>query len=38
MSRLNPNGRIARRFDALKQEGRAGLVTFVTACDPDPQT
>jgi tryptophan synthase alpha chain len=38
MSRLNPNGRIARRFDALKQEGRAGLVTFVTACDPDPKT
>ncbi len=27
--------RIARRFDALAAEGRAGLVTFVTAGDPD---
>lgn len=30
--------RIARRFAALKAEGRAGLVTFVTAGDPDPVT
>jgi tryptophan synthase alpha chain len=28
-------GRIARRFQALKAEGRAGLVAFVTAGDPD---
>ncbi len=27
--------RIDRRFAALKKEGRAGLVTFVTAGDPD---
>jgi tryptophan synthase alpha chain len=31
-------GRIARRFAALKKEGRAGLVTFVTAGDPDAAT
>lgn len=30
--------RIGRRFAALKQEGRAGLVTFLTAGDPDPDT
>jgi tryptophan synthase alpha chain len=30
--------RIDRRFAALKREGRAGLVTFVTAGDPDPAT
>ena len=29
-------GRIARRFAALKAEGRAGLVSFITAGDPDP--
>jgi tryptophan synthase alpha chain len=28
--------RIDRRFAALRQEGRPGLVTFVTAGDPDP--
>jgi len=28
-------GRIARRFEALAREGRGGLVTFVTAGDPD---
>jgi tryptophan synthase alpha chain len=33
-----PGERIARRFAALKSEGRAGLVTFVTAGDPDPKT
>jgi tryptophan synthase alpha chain len=27
--------RISRRFDALKTEGRAGLITFVMAGDPD---
>ncbi len=30
--------RIDRRFAALKAEGRAGLVAFVTAGDPDPAT
>lgn len=29
------SGRIAERFAALGAEGRAGLVTFVTAGDPD---
>ncbi|MBT5048749.1 MAG: tryptophan synthase subunit alpha [Rhodospirillaceae bacterium] len=28
--------RIKRRFEALAEENRAGLVTFVTAGDPDP--
>ncbi len=28
-------GRIQRRFKALKSEGRGGLVTFLTAGDPD---
>ena len=32
------SGRIAARFAALKQAGRAGLVTFVTAGDPDYDT
>ncbi len=31
-------GRIANRFAALKQTGRGGLVTFVTAGDPDADT
>jgi tryptophan synthase alpha chain len=30
--------RIDRRFAALKREGRAALVTFVTAGDPDAET
>lgn len=30
--------RLARRFDALKDEGRAGLVTFLMAGDPDAET
>ncbi len=30
--------RIAARFAALKAEGRGGLVTFLTAGDPDPST
>lgn len=32
------SGRIAARFAALKAEGRAGLVTFVMAGDPDHDT
>jgi tryptophan synthase alpha chain len=30
--------RIARRFEALAKAGRAGLVTFITAGDPDAET
>ncbi|MBV9636588.1 MAG: tryptophan synthase subunit alpha, partial [Methylobacteriaceae bacterium] len=30
--------RIDRRFAELAARGRAGLVTFVTAGDPDPKT
>jgi tryptophan synthase alpha chain len=30
--------RIERRFAALRHEGRAGLVTYLTAGDPDPGT
>jgi tryptophan synthase alpha chain len=30
--------RIDRRFEALRREGRAAFVTFVTAGDPDPET
>jgi len=30
--------RIEKRFGALKREGRAGLVTFITAGDPDYDT
>jgi tryptophan synthase alpha chain len=30
--------RIERRFGALQDEGRAGLVTYLTAGDPDPDT
>ena len=30
--------RLATRFEALASEGRAGLVTFITAADPDPTT
>lgn len=30
--------RIDRRFAALRTEGRAGLVTFISAGDPDPET
>ena len=28
--------RIERRFAALREEGRAGLITYLTAGDPDP--
>jgi tryptophan synthase alpha chain len=30
--------RLSTRFAKLKAEGRAGLITFVTACDPDFDT
>ena len=30
--------RVERRFAALKAEGRGGLVIFITAGDPDPET
>jgi tryptophan synthase alpha chain len=30
--------RIEARFAALRQQGRAGLVTYLTAGDPDPDT
>jgi tryptophan synthase alpha chain len=36
--RAPDSGRIARRFGALKAAKRGGLVTFVTAGDPDPET
>ena len=38
MSAPLPSGRIGRRFTALAAEGRAALVTFVTAGDPDAAT
>ncbi len=34
----NPETRIAKRFEKLRAEGRAGLVTFTTAGDPDLET
>jgi len=37
MSELTES-RIARRFAALKAEGRAGLIPFITAGDPDAAT
>jgi len=33
-----PETRIAKRFQELKDQGRGGLVTFLTAGDPDPET
>ena len=36
--RAPDSGRIARRFAALKAAKRGGLVTFVTAGDPDPDS
>ncbi len=38
MSARPASGRIGRRFAALGAEGRAALVTFVTAGDPDAGT
>ncbi len=35
---MSTRTRIDARFAALKKEGRAGLVTFITAGDPDPET
>jgi tryptophan synthase alpha chain len=32
------NGRIERRFAELKEANRAGLVTYLCAGDPDPET
>jgi tryptophan synthase alpha chain len=34
----NAGSRIERRFAALQDEGRAGLITYMTAGDPDPDT
>ncbi|SEG05910.1 tryptophan synthase subunit alpha [Marinobacterium lutimaris] len=34
----NNQGRISRRFAELKQQNRAGLVTFISAGDPDYDT
>ena len=36
--RKSDSGRLSRRFAALKAEGRGGLVTFMTAGDPDLDT
>ena len=33
---MSSGDRIASTFERLRKEGRAGLVTFVTAGDPDP--
>lgn len=38
MSATADSGRIQRRFTALRAEGRGGLVTFITAGDPDYET
>ena len=35
---MSAASRIATRFAALKRDGRRGLVAFVTAGDPDPET
>jgi tryptophan synthase alpha chain len=35
---MDPSTRIDKRFAQLKREGRAALVTFVTAGDPDLET
>jgi tryptophan synthase alpha chain len=32
------SGRIERRFALLREENRAGLITYLCAGDPDPQT
>ena len=32
-----PETRIGRRFAELKAEGRSGLVSFLTAGDPNPE-
>lgn len=38
MTQQTSSGRIERRFTLLKTEGRGGLVTFITAGDPDEDT
>ena len=38
MSAVPEPGRIERRFAALKAEGRAGLVTYLTCGDPDAES
>ena len=38
MSRVGGVARIDARFASLREQGRAGLVTFVTAGDPDLKT
>ncbi|MEI6984878.1 MAG: tryptophan synthase subunit alpha [Rhodospirillaceae bacterium] len=35
---MSEQGRITRRFQALSNAGRAGLITFLTAGDPDAAT
>ena len=38
MTGVADSGRIAKRFETLKAAGRGGLVTFLTAGDPDHET
>ncbi len=38
MNQQKNSGRIQRRFELLKREQRGGLITFVTAGDPDEDT
>src|SRR2546429_8177067 len=38
MTSANETPRIDRRFAQLRTQGRAALVTFLTAGDPDPDT
>ena len=35
---MDDNGRIEHCFARLKRENRAGLIPFVMAGDPDPET
>ena len=36
--RAPDSGRIRARFEAVRREGRGGLITFTMAGDPDPET
>ena len=38
MTGVVDSGRVAKRFKTLKEAGRGGLVTFLTAGDPDYET